>query len=252
MSTSIFIFPGGTILQGEKDTAIVTAVQRQLNEVGCGPLQQDGSFGPRTSAAVGKFQAQHGLPVRGFVDEATWTALFAQQPVAEPLLSAAVREASSQVGVMEQPLGSNRGPQVDQYLLRVGLNPTAGSFPWCVAFVYYCFDEASRALGRTNPVVRTAGVLDLWRKSCAKGVHHLTPSEAAADPSKIQPGFIFVMSTGSGDGHVGIVESSTAGRLLTIEGNTNTNGSREGIGVFRRDSRKVAQITQGFLDYSSC
>ena len=247
MSTNRIVFPGRTINRTEKDKVIVTAVQHRLNELGCGPLQEDGGFGPRTSGAVGKFQSLHGLPASGAVDEATWIALFAPQP----LLSAVVRQASLQVGVMELPLGSNRGPKVDQYLLRVGLNPAAGSFPWCVAFVYYCFDEASKALGRGNPLIRTAGVLDLWNKSCAKGIPHLTTAEAAADPSKIQPGFIFVMSTGTGSGHVGLVEGSTADRLITIEGNTNTNGSREGIGVFRRDKRKVAQITQGFLDYSS-
>ncbi|MEO7649770.1 MAG: peptidoglycan-binding protein [Bryobacteraceae bacterium] len=251
MSANIVLFPGREILAGEKDHAVVTAVQRRLNELGCGPLQQDGSFGPATSAAVGKFQSQHGLKVTGSIAEETWVALFGGDPSDGTLLNGVLREARSQVGVMEKPLGSNRGPEVDQYLLRVGLNPTAGSYPWCAAFVYYCFDEASKALSRTNPVIRTAGALDLWRKSCATGVPHLTAAVAAADPSKIQPGFIFVMSTGGGNGHVGLVESSTAGKLVTIEGNTNTNGSREGIGVFRRDSRRVSQINQGFLDYSN-
>ena len=41
------------------------------------------------------------------------------------------------------------------------------------------------------------------------------------------------------------------GRLVTVEGNTNDNGSREGIGVFRRDSRKISTINKGFIDYSA-
>jgi hypothetical protein len=76
------------------------------------------------------------------------------------LLAEALKVAVSQIGVMEQPPGSNRGPEVDRYLTAVGLDPTRGSFPWCAAFVFSCFDEAARALGRTNPVIRTAGVLD--------------------------------------------------------------------------------------------
>ena len=162
MSTNIFVFPGGTISPGDAQGAIVTAVQRRLNELGCGPLQPDGVFGPRTSGAVGKFQARHGLPVSGSVDEATWVALFEQQPAAPPLLSAVVREARSQVGVMEQPLGSNRGPQVDQYLLRVGLNPTAGSYPWCAAFVDWCVQAyASEGGTKIAHAPRTAAAFGL-------------------------------------------------------------------------------------------
>jgi hypothetical protein len=46
-----------------------------------------------------------------------------------------------------------------------------------------------------------------------------------------------------------VVETS-GGRLLTIEGNTNDGGSRNGIGVFERDARKINQINKGFIDYS--
>jgi hypothetical protein len=37
---------------------------------------------------------------------------------------------------------------------------------------------------------------------------------------------------------------------VTIEGNTNEGGGREGIGVFRRNRRKVRGINKGFIDYS--
>ena len=39
--------------------------------------------------------------------------------------------------------------------------------------------------------------------------------------------------------------------LVTNEGNTNDGGSRDGIGVFRRQARKIAQINKGFIDYGS-
>jgi hypothetical protein len=38
--------------------------------------------------------------------------------------------------------------------------------------------------------------------------------------------------------------------LVTIEGNTNDNGSREGIGVFRREQRKISSINKGFVDFT--
>jgi hypothetical protein len=45
-----------------------------------------------------------------------------------------------------------------------------------------------------------------------------------------------------------VVEVSD-GRLVTIEGNTNDGGSRNGIGVFRRTARKIGQINKGFVQY---
>jgi hypothetical protein len=38
---------------------------------------------------------------------------------------------------------------------------------------------------------------------------------------------------------------------VTIEGNTNDGGSREGIGVFKRDTRLISGINRGFIDYAS-
>jgi hypothetical protein len=71
------------------------------------------------------------------------------------------------------------------------------------------------------------------------------------DPALVQPGHIFVIDTGGGAGHTGLVLEVSGGKLITIEGNTNDGGSREGIGVFQRDSRKIAQINKGFIDYSA-
>ena len=65
-----------------------------------------------------------------------------------------LRVAASQVGVSEVPPGSNRGPEVDGYLRAVGLDPEQWSYPWCAAFVYWCFERACRELGRPNPVGR--------------------------------------------------------------------------------------------------
>ena len=75
--------------------------------------------------------------------------------------------------------------------------------------------------------------------------------DAVHDPSKVKPGMIFIISTGDGTGHTGLVESVSGGKLVTIEGNTNDDGSREGIGVFRRTGRSIDSINRGFIDYSA-
>jgi peptidoglycan hydrolase-like protein with peptidoglycan-binding domain len=60
----------GTVLRLGASGAAVKVLQR-----GLGALAVDGSFGPRTLAAVKAFQAAHRLPATGVVDAKTWSAL---------------------------------------------------------------------------------------------------------------------------------------------------------------------------------
>jgi hypothetical protein len=66
---------------------------------------------------------------------------------------------------------------------------------------------------------------------------------------------IFIMDTGpaGGAGHTGIVEKIEGGALVTVEGNTNAAGSREGTAVLRKTSRRVSadSINKGFIDYGA-
>jgi hypothetical protein len=261
-------FPGRVVHVGNTGAAVL-AIQRRLNRVGCGQvdergkIDEDGVFGPQTLAAVKLFQARFPDPsgqpmaVDGLVGAVTWSALFGTRAAggatsaAGPLLPEVLRFAATQIGVMEQPLGSNRGPEVDQYVRAAGLDP-AGRFAWCVAFVYFCFNEAAKNLGRKNPMIRTAGVLDHWRRAGDKGIPRITAASAHMHEALVQPGHVFVIDTGDpgGAGHSGLVESVAGGILTTIEGNTNDGGSREGVGVFRRVGRRIRQINVGFIDYS--
>jgi hypothetical protein len=157
--------------------------------------------------------------------------------------------AANEIGTVEAPPGSNRGPKVDVYLRTVGLDPASGSFAWCAAFVYWCFSEAARRLAIPNPVIRTAGVLDHWNKAGAAGIRRVAFDEATAQPPLVQPGMIFVIGTSGGNGHTGLIERVDGVQLTTIEGNTNEGGSRDGVGVFRRTARRIGNINRGFLAY---
>lgn len=253
-------YPGHLIQKGESDDKIVNRIQKQLNHLGCGPVDVDGDFGNQTLNAVKLFQARYtdtsGRPllVDGKLGAITWAALFGEvdtpQAKTSTLLQITLQIAQSQIGIMEQPKGSNRGPEIDQFLRSVGLDPKTGSYAWCAAFVFWCFNEAGSQTAMNNPVVRTAGVMDHWNKAGQRHIPRLLMNDAFNDPAKIKPGFLFVISTGGGLGHIGFVERVNSGLLTTIEGNTSNNGSREGIGVFRRESRKVSQINRGFIDYS--
>jgi hypothetical protein len=253
-------FPGQVIDTANSPAALVRAIQHRLNQLGCGPVGEDGVFGAQTEEAVQLFQARSinhaGTPlnVDGRVGPMTWAALFSTElaPVTQAgtaLQQQVLQEASSQVGVNEVPLGSNRGPQVDQYLRSVGLDPAAGSFPWCAAFVYFCFQQAAAQLTVANPAIKDAGVLDCWNKAGQAAIHRIAASEAAHSPALVNPGMVFVLKTGAATGHMGLIEKIEGELLTTIEGNTNLGGSREGIGVFRRVGRSIQSINLGYLDY---
>src|SRR5262249_41230984 len=157
----------------------------------------------------------------------TWATLFKVEPVpsvnlpATPLLGRVLLVAAAEVGIMEQPPGSNRGPKVNQYLASVGLDANAGSFAWCAAFVYWCFREAPTALTIATPATKTAGALDVWNLAGPKGFRRVTCAEASDTPTRVQPGMLFVLATGGGHGHVGFVESCTGFLLPPLEPHPN-------------------------------
>lgn len=147
----------------------------------------------------------------------------------------ALEIAATQIGVREAG-GKNRGPQVDGYLVSVGLDPKAGSYAWCAAFVHWSYEKAAAWLAIMNPWPRVAGVLRAWDQ---------LPSWARVkEPLR---GAVFFMDKGKGLGHCGFVEVVTPGGLVTIEGNTDGGGSREGDGVYRR-TRRFDEVNVGYAD----
>lgn len=260
-------YPGRIVKMGEQDANIVKALKVQLNKalgadndpsVRLDPA--DPNFGPKMKQAVKLFQSRNvdlqGYPLSqdGKVGANTWSALFGGNYVpindapagglpAKLLQIAAAEEANQ---VREVPKNSNRGPEVDQYLLRAGVSP---GLSWCCAFVYWCFDEAANSLGQTNPMVKTAGCLDHWRRAPGKGAREITKQQAIDNPGLVKPGMVFIMDHGGGLGHTGLVEKVAGGLLTTIEGNTDASRTREGGGVYRL-TRKVSEINKGFIDYS--
>jgi hypothetical protein len=124
--------------------------------------------------------------------------------------------ALSQVGVEERPRGSNRGPEVEQYLASVHLPP---GNPWCAAFVSWCVREAVKEVGGPPEFVASGGALGLLR---------INPGLAVDQPGD-EACYIFAIDHGGGKGHAGL----WVPRGLTIEGNSNETGSREGYMVCR-------------------
>lgn len=141
-----------------------------------------------------------------------------------------VQAAFSQLGVQEEPRGSNWGYSVQQYLLSVGITFPAA---WCMAFCYWCARKAAASQDTNNPLLKTGGVLNQWR------------SRSNLRVKEPQPGDIFIMDYGKGLGHAGIVEKVDATYIYTIEGNSNDEGSRDGFEVCQR--RRNRKTILGYL-----
>jgi cell wall-associated NlpC family hydrolase len=134
-----------------------------------------------------------------------------------------IATAESQLHVRELT-GKNDGPEVVKYLKVTGLGE---GYPWCAAFVSWVFAET----GGTAP--RSARVVD-WFK--ANIVYKREWRKATILPEKGMVIGLYYTNLGR-YGHIGIVAENLPGQLrnvITIEGNTNAAGSREGQGVYRK------------------
>jgi len=250
------LFPGFTLSRNSPHPDAVRMIQRALNARGCGPVPVDGMFSAAVESAVRTFQARfvdlEGLPMKidGEVGPVTWGALFgaASSPAMRAgtsLAAAALGVARTQIGVMEKPPGSNRGPEVEQYLRSVGLG---GGNAWCAAFVHWCVDQAVKGPpAGPNPLPKTGGVMELWRRSRKAGLPVVLAADATKNPALVTAGMIFIIDHGGGHGHTGFVAGFTGGRLATVEGNSNDQGSAEGTGVFALTRRTIGTINAGFI-----
>lgn len=148
----------------------------------------------------------------------------------EPVL-AVIEEAKHYVGEEEKPKLSNRSTRIDYWLTETGVGL---GLPWCAAFVSAV---GRQALGRAWPVPRSASVQAIfdWAKV-----------QVGVVQDKPQAGDLFVLYFNSLKryAHIGLVVETDGGtKFKAVEGNTNSDGSRDGYGVFIRE-RKVNAETK--------
>jgi hypothetical protein len=122
-------------------------------------------------------------------------------PAAPQVLAA----AESQVGVFEQPPGSNDGPQLSVY--RSAVAGAAPGEPWCAYFASWSAAQAGTPLGDYGQGLGSVAEIADWAARTGRLL------SAVTTPA---PGDLILF----GDRHVGIVESvNPDGSLTTVEGN---------------------------------
>ena len=166
------------------DQAAIRRFQSEACDWTGDPLVVDGQLGPRTK----------------------WALAIADQPRYRRDI---VRIATFEHGVVEEPLGSNRGAAVDAYLQPAGVG--LGQ-PWCAAFVSWVLREAG-CLGELRYTASAAAMLRQLRPCIGEPL----------------PGDVFGWINPDGTGHVGFVIGSDALDIVTCEGN-----SRHAVRVNRR------------------
>jgi cell wall-associated NlpC family hydrolase len=128
--------------------ARVRAIQIQL-----GVTPHSGWFGPRTRAAVKRFQARHHLPVTGVVDARTWSEL--------QKAKAAQARAQASRGVSREALALTPGVRALHLAPAYAGSPYryGGSTPRgfdCSGYVRYVFGKVGVSLPRTAAAMRSA------------------------------------------------------------------------------------------------
>jgi hypothetical protein len=153
----------------------------------------------------------------GALEQRTERDQVASQSVTEKVVFA----YTSQIGVHEAT-GHNDGVQVEEYLRVAGFKKGAA---WCASFVSWSFKQAN-----------AKAIISAWAPSWFPVDHVIYEKgkPVRAVPRQADVFGIYFPDKGR-IAHVGFIDNWPPGDyLLTVEGNTNNAGSREGDGVYRK------------------
>jgi hypothetical protein len=142
------------------------------------------------------------------------TPLTSASPAGTPAGQAILNAVRPEVGVAEQPPGSNDSPRIAQYR-----QATAGSGvgPWCAYFASWAARQAGVPLGDSGQGFGRVDDVFAWAQKTGKAL------PAGSTPA---PGDLIVW-----DEHIGIVESvDPDGSIHTIEGNSSDKVSQRTYG----------------------
>jgi hypothetical protein len=225
-----------TIVRGSKQKKTISLIQEWLCLNGQS-IKIDGDFGAATEKAVINFQKNAGLAQTGKVDPLTFEKLvwpmksMTQVTLANTgnLHTAVVELALKYLAVHPVEVGGqNMGPWVRYFMDGFQGN----QWPWCAGFDTFIVKQAAKLCVVTTALPRTysCDVLGMWAKNNGKFI-----SGTSGNLSAIKPGHLFLVRKSHNDWqHTGIVIEMTPEYCVTIEGNTNDEGSREGYEVCKR------------------
>ncbi len=132
--------------------------------------------------------------------------------------------------------------------------PVGGSgAPWCATFVSWCAEQANIPSSIIRRSTRAGHGASCFNVNFYSGSSTLASS---SDNDKYFQGYNYTPKKGDlfftrSWSHVGLVVSVSGSNVITIEGNTNNNGSSQGNGVYKLTSRKIADLYFGVPNYKT-
>jgi len=214
----------------------VKEVQEWLNLHGIS-LAIDGDFGPATQYGVMQFNIHNNLSVEGIVTTETIDHLIHPMYMAtnkclfekdETISDRVVEYAEKHLNQHPKEVGGeNRGPWVRLYMDGYEGN----NWPWCAGFVCYVLNQACGSEFEM-PFIKSFSVDAIVKSAMIRNKFNRGVDTVYR---KIVPGSFWVLRKEWGDWtHIGIVIEAKENVFIAIEGNTNDQGSREGIEVAKR------------------
>ena len=139
---------------------------------------------------------------------------------------------AAEIGTTENPPGSNKVKYNTWYY---GKEVSGDSYPWCMAFVQWCFNNAGLTL--PHKTASCSQLMNWYKSNQSDKVHTSNP----------KPGDIIIWTKSTSSmSHTGIVEEVLGnGYIQTIEGNTSASdaGSQSNGGCVARKKRKMSEVT---------
>lgn len=213
----------------------VKLIQEWLSLNGFGVVV-DGDYSAASDFAVRQFQKKNNLEQDGVVGKNTFATLikpmkFVLEEQAPKLLLGNTVVAYAKRHLKQSPReigGQNRGPWVRLYMK----DNDGVQWAWCAGFACFLMEQACKSKQLPLPITPSFSCDSLAASAKEKG---LFLSERRLDRSTIKPGMFFLNRRTSTDWtHVGIVIEANEEVFMSIEGNTNDEGSREGYEVCQR------------------
>lgn len=203
----------------------------------------DGKYGPATMQAVKNFQKVEGIPQTGIVTIEVFSRLcspmknaFETQADGSELRQLIVNTAIGHARYRPFELTingqSNMGPWVRAYMDGY----EGEKWYWCMGFAQAILDQAATQLGKNFQTLMpltyscdTVGMTGIHKGLLTRN------SDLRRKPDLAKPGDFFLVQKSPFDWvHTGIITAIKGDVFETVEGNTNSGGSSNGVAVLNR------------------
>jgi uncharacterized protein (TIGR02594 family) len=184
----------------------------ELNSMMSPQLAQPTATPPPPAAAAGGAQpSQFASMLQGAMTPAATSGVGAVAAPGGSLAQRMIAIAQGEIGVREQPSGSNDSPRIAEYRSATAGAPGPG--PWCAYFVSWVARQAGAPLGQNGQGFGAVDSVWAWAQQTGRAVPR---------GQQPQPGDLIVFNQ-----HIGLVESVDAnGAIHTIEGNSSDQVTR--------------------------